>query len=317
MSYPEIKNRIQLVSPYHLEAQDTNLLGLETVVRIHVGTPFSGVVVFNSYSHFTGEFTAIHLLNETDKKIYEAREAQYRSRYPWSGELEVVWSNCLVHTSANVPGKIAYFATVENMRANKLTRTSPEMFLQRYLVNAPEDIKLAWEAEALGKILPTVLFVENDSPSDWYDVYCKGPGSCMKGSDLVEHYAHPKNNLALAYMVDDNGNISARTVVNKKTKAYARIYGNNSAVMFAASLRKLGYHHNGNDTLLGEIIYVEHRSCTCCDDTILVGPYLDCDYLSVYGGFECNDKPEGIIGEGSTVIYGTDDDGDYRCESCS
>jgi len=273
--------------------------------------------VFNSYSHFREEFMVIETFSDVDKEIYKAREAQYRPRYPWSGELERVWSNCLVHTSPNVPGKIAYFATVENLRANKTTRTSPEMFLERWLADAPEDIKVAWSAEVMGKLLPGVAFIENDDANGWQNIYDNGPHSCMKGCDLVRAYANPKNNLRLAYYQDSCGVVVNRTIVNKKTMAYARIYGKNAA-MFAAALRKLGYHHSGNETLIGEMIYVDYRSCPCCEDQVAVGPFIDCEENFVKQNTDNHEKSEGVIGKrGDRLIYSTDDEGDYRCEGCS
>lgn len=271
--------------------------------------------MFNSYAAWREEFIAVQMLNASDRKIYEAREAQYRPFYKWSGELERLWSNCLIHMSPNVPGKVAYFSSVDMLRLNRTTRTSPQMFLERYLANAPEEIKFAWEQEVLGKTLPEVKFINNDDPNGWFRIYDNGPSSCMKGCRLVECYANPRNHLALAYYERD-GHVFNRTIVNKKTMAYARIYGDHNAP-FAYALRKLGYHHSAADTLEGELIYVEQTSCCSCENSIITGPFLDCENNYVKVDYE-NERSEGRIGdEGDTVIYNSNDEGDFRCESCA
>ena len=164
---------------------------------------------------------------------YKARAKALKSRFPWSSQLLPVWNATLVHLSANVPGKVAYFANVPAMMSNRLTRTSPEMFLQRTLIYAPEEIQAAWEAEVLGKTLPTVHFVPNTEPDEWYRIYRDGPNSCMAGSHKVEQYAHPKNDLALAYVMNNLEVPTHRAIVNTKTKKYVRVYGKEAGTFIA------------------------------------------------------------------------------------
>lgn len=54
--------------------------------------------------------------------------------------------------------------------------------------------------------------------------YADGPQSCMKGKEAVRAYASP--DLAIAYVTDINGRITARTVCNTVKKTFTRIYGN-------------------------------------------------------------------------------------------
>lgn len=205
-------------------------------------------------------------------ECYKARAKALIHRFPWSDELKPVWTASLVHTSANVPGKVAYYANVKALMDNRLTRTSPEMFLARQLNCAPDHIQAAWSAEVMGKLLPTLHFVENDDPDGWYEVYDNGPHSCMQGSSYVRQYAHPKNNLALAY-VDTGYKITHRTIVNKKKKTYLRVYGKDAGY-FVAALHKAGYRQD-NDTLRDELIYIGYATCRYCDNDVEVGPYFD------------------------------------------
>jgi len=274
--------------------------------------------MFLTPSSFVANFNPEEHLQPSERAWYVARAKVARQRYPWSSALLPLFKNCLVHLSANVPGKIAYYASVPNMVAGRITRTSPEMFLQRTLVAAPGEIQAAWMTEVLGQTLPTLKFIENTDPEGWYEVYRDGPGSCMAGSKRVKQYAHPKNNLALAYITDKGGDIIHRVIVNKKKKTYLRIYGGEDVNYFVAALNAAGYTSD-MDTLNDEIIYTAYQECDDCGRDTLVGPYLD-------GGHDCVkilNPREGVIGyHGDNMNYSheeihcgcsneDDDDGEY------
>jgi hypothetical protein len=116
----------------------------------------------------------------------------------------------------------------------------------------------------------------------------------MAGSSRVRQYAHPGNNLALAFSTDDNdpeGRILNRVIVNKKKKTYLRIYSLRDVNEFVASLNKEGYKQD-NDTLEGELINLDWAPCDACGCDVLIGPYFD-------GGWDCvriKNNKEGIIG---------------------
>lgn len=239
-------------------------------------------------------FNPIEVLTAEQIECYKARVAAYRPRFIWSETLKPLFDVCLVHTSAHVPGKVAYFSSVQNMLNNQTTRTSPEMFAQRFLGNAPEHLRVAWEHEVLGKVLPEIKFIPNTEPDLWYQVYEEGPGSCMQGAHEVRQYANPKNDLALAYSQDNGGKITNRTIVNQKLKTYVRLYGRgDSNSHFAAALRKLGYTQSCA-TLKNQRVFIRHAECNNCGDPVVTGPYLDGDYVYVIALSDTNDE-EGII----------------------
>lgn len=247
----------------------------------------------------------IHL-QPSERELYAVRAKVAKQRYVWSPALLPVFKNCLIHLSANVPGKVAYFASVPNMVANRITRTSPEMFLQRSLAAAPENIQTAWVCEVMGQTLPTIHFIENDDPQGWYEVYKQGPHSCMSGSHRVRQYACTRNNLALAFATDDNdpeGDIIHRVIVNKKHKTYLRIYTEDGDTnYFVAALNKAGYKYSG-DTLHGEYVNLDWAQCDRCGCNTLVGPYLD----------GCWDRVESV-GDGVGIIAGNGDPMNYSSE---
>lgn len=245
-------------------------------------------------------YDAAKILTPAQYECYLARAAAYRPRFVWSEDLKPLFDVCLVHTSARVPGKVAYFATVQNMLENRLTRTSPEMFLDRFLRNAPDDIKFTWEQEVLGKVLPTISFVPNTDPDMWVRVYEEGPSSCMKGCDEVRQYAHPDNNLALAYYQNSSGKIINRAIVNQEKKTYVRAYGSNCNE-FVAALRKLGYCQC-DGTLKNQYVYLRWDICHNCGDDVITGPYLDGGYHRITPSAGISFE-EGIINDNGTECF--------------
>jgi len=245
--------------------------------------------MFETAAAFYPSFQIETFLSPTQLDCYKARAKAARTRYPWSDALMPVFNACLVHTSANVPGKVAYFASIPNMISNRLTRTSPEMFLERRLALAPPDIQTAWATEVLNQLLPEILFIDNQDANGWEHIYSVGPDSCMQGSGLVRQYAHPKNHLALAYQVKD-GTIVHRTIVNQKTKTYLRAYGHHDIAFFVAALQKLGYSQS-YETLKDETVHLRWAPCHRCNYEILVGPYLDGNIQ----GIKKLDRKEGVI----------------------
>jgi hypothetical protein len=245
----------------------------------------------------------IHL-QPSERELYVVRAKVAKQRYVWSPALLPVFKNCLIHLSANVPGKVAYYASVPNMVANRLTRTSPEMFLQRSLVAAPGDIQGAWIAEVMGQTLPELHFIENDNPDGWFEIYNDGPHSCMAGSRRVRQYACPQNNLALAYSVDKDDTITYRVIVNKKHKTYLRIYGDeHDKKYFVAALSKAGYTYSG-DTLHDEYINLDFAQCDNCGSNTLVGPYFD----GCWDRVQLTSKDVGIIGgNGDPMNYSNEE----------
>jgi hypothetical protein len=122
----------------------------------------------------------------------------------------------------------------------------------------------------------------------------------MAQDDKVRQYAHPRNDLALAYTRNDAGVVDNRVIVNTRTKTYVRVYGRSGVGPFVAALNKLGYHQS-NDTLMNQLIWTRYESCRGCGDDVLMGPYLDGDHQCV----RVTTGDEGIIGDrGDEMQFG-------------
>jgi hypothetical protein len=268
--------------------------------------------MFPTTTAFYPTFNIESHLTNGPLECYKARAQTLRRRFPWSKELEPVFNAYLIHLSANVPGKVAYYATVDNMVANRLTRTSPEMFFDRTLKQAPDEIRAAWSTEVLGKTLPHIEFIENTDADGWAHVYNVGPHSCMAGSEIVRVYAYPKNNLALAYLRNEDGLITHRAIVNKDRKTYLRAYGKEDQMpFFIAALNKLDYDQD-SETLHGELLQKWPVKCRECGETqSYQGPYLDgtSGYFKVS---EHNDDAVVVSSSGYDPYDGEDAD-DYYC----
>ncbi len=253
---------------------------------------------------FVPDFDPIKHLQPSEREVYAIRAKVAMQRYVWSDALLPVFKNCLVHLSPNVPGKVAYYASIPNLIANRSTRTSPEMFLRRSLVSAPGEIQAAWMSEVMGQTLPMLHFIKNNDPDGWYEVYNYGPHSCMEGSPRVRQYACPGSNLALAYSRDSDENINYRVIVNLQHKTYLRIYGaEDKKNYFVAALNKAGYTQS-SDTLHGELIRLNYVPCVACGESTLVGPYLD----GCWDLVEYTEHGIGRIGgHGETMNYSDDE----------
>jgi hypothetical protein len=275
--------------------------------------------VFNQYDHFEDEFNPLndHFMKPEDQEIYRARVLKYRPHLKWES-LDRLFTNCLFHADRNVPGKVSYFATIEALRADRVTRTSPEMFAERWLANAPYELRMLFAAEVQGKLLPEIKFIDNTDSDGGIRIYEDGPHSCMAGTTIVGNYAHPENDLALAYHATETGRIKNRCIVNKKKMKYVRIYGKDGDA-FAASLRKLGYNCDCDEALRDQKIRVQKEQCTRCEDMLIAGPYLDSghDHVKVISDDDDNDNLTGIItNEGTTPLINDNDGDGYVCNGC-
>jgi len=210
-----------------------------------------------------------------------------------------------VHASRETPGNVAFYADTDKLEADKLTSMKPGRYLSAFYgdVLTEEQIK-QWANKQLAATRPAELkFVGNDDPLGWVWVYENSAASCMRYNrsnryiDIVlkndKHpvtvYAHPENNLALAYIMlpgevedrtrfcnTDEYIVGARAIVNTARKTYLRIYGAGDVQHTAMkeALACAGYTFSG-DTLKGEKLrLVATNNGYLC-------PYLDGNYAHI------------------------------------
>ena len=164
----------------------------------------------------------------------------------------------MVHVSEDDKTQVAFTQDEGKLLRNIQTRMKPGRYLMKYFGPESDNPVLSeaeckmWADRQLAAVEPVELhFAKNTQPNVWEWVYENSPNSCMRynrnsryldyGLDGVNHpvraYAHPDNDLALAYImrpgfVEDHGVyaqtdsyvVAARTIVNLKRKSWLRIY---------------------------------------------------------------------------------------------
>ena len=210
-----------------------------------------------------------------------------------------------VHASHETPGNVAFYADTDKLEADKLTSMKPGRYLAAFYgdILSADEIK-QWANKQVAATRPADLkFVGNDDPLGWVWVYENSAASCMRynrpnryinsglKNDMhpVTVYAHPENNLALAYIMlpgevedrtrfcnTDEYIVGARAIVNTARKTYLRIYGACDVryIAMREALECAGYTHS-DDTLKDEKLrLVDVDGGYLC-------PYLDGNYASV------------------------------------
>ena len=245
-----------------------------------------------------------------------------------------------VHASRETPGNVAFYADTDRLEADKLTSMKAGRYLSVFYgdVLTAEQIK-QWANKQIVDTQPAELkFVGNNDPLGWVWVYENSTPSCMrynrssrylnaglKGNrHPVTVYAHPENNLALAYTMlpgktedrtvncdRDEYVVGSRAIVNTQNKTYLRIYGAGD-VQYAAmkeALERVGY------TQSSSVLYKEKLRLVEVEDGYLC-PYLDGDhvYVRVHSSHLLVGNDGICAHETRGYVSGdADDDGEDRC----
>ena len=270
-------------------------------------------------------------------KIYPVARADRWKEPVWQNE---AWYQdsmyCVLHqthVSADDPNLIAYTQNGDKLMRNIQTRTKPGKYLQQFFGNVLTSDQIRYWAEmhqiANGKC--DLNFVPNTDPDGWEWVYENAVGfsSCMMynhpngrhlasglyGEDHpVRAYAHPDNNLALAWIgtgVVGNGSVVARAIVNTKTKEYVRLYGDSR---LQTVLEAAGFTHSGG-CLRDQVIHAawsdDHESYIC--------PYLDGHYTNVEKGVDRMGRSIFTVGDDGVdgqMANGLVSGKEYACDEC-
>jgi len=175
------------------------------------------------------------------------------------------------------------------------TKTTIGRFLNKFTDMNQEEIKSISEEFSAKYGSKKLFLIPNTDPDGWEAVYESAVGftSCMQYArdnryldarcygefHPVRAYAHPDNDLALAYMANRewDGNMKgfkvyARSIVNVKNKTFLRVYGNDS---FVHLLESKGYTNSSLTINRQKLKKVE------LDSGEIVCPYLDGDVVRV------------------------------------
>lgn len=235
------------------------------------------------------------------------------------------------------PGNTGQIAYTQNAAAGVMDRQAvmrAGRFIRQYARPGLNDEAVKQLAAVVAAHLSSD-FHHSTKREDYARVYMEGPSSCMSygpdGKEFrhlivdgkfvhpTEVYAHPENDLELVWCEID-GNVIARTIVNKHRMQYPRIYAKESVARaesrLADYLEGLGYtrhdHALSNQKLL-RISPDKHPRAIICPyiDSHNMGVDIYEDHLIV-GGYESANHETGCLSE-----YDTSRDDTWECDCCS
>lgn len=185
-----------------------------------------------------------------------------------------------VHVSLMNPLQIAHYPTLKHLRDGREVVTKLGKYLtsfKDFIGMTEAEIKDAVEkynAIVASRTGWEVKYIESTDGNGFVRIYrdCLA-GSCMKGVDAVEVYAHEKSVIRLAYIQSLAGDILARCLVREDVKEYIRVYpdanGSTEGKYLQQYLKANGYTHGNLEGCLLQMI--EHDD----EDDIFVAPYID------------------------------------------
>ena len=290
-----------------------------------------------------GTYTAERVMPELGK----AYESRVRKSYDWDCDVfsaarwkmrdhdSHMYLTHLVHVSEVDNTQVAFTPDARSLIADKQIRMRPGKYLTKYwgsgslrpLFSDDEVRDMVERLTALNT--PRELhLIPNTDPDGWEWVYENSPPSCMRYNrdsrylkdglygryHPVRLYAHPDNDLALAYIMVDGRSapkdytfwsdedeyvIAARAIVNVDLKTYLRIYcsGDTDATrVMETTLAKAGFTQS-HDTLAGQKLV--RRTY----DGRIICPYLDGNYIYVEDEGDClTISRDGLDGQNSNGL---------------
>ena len=175
------------------------------------------------------------------------------------------------------PKFIGYFETEDKGKRDIPTQMRVGKYLAKFYGQHYDNEKIkAIVSDHLFLHSPPILKFAEDDPDLIEHIYENGPKSCMVRSrgyvegnktHPVRAYASP--DIGLAY-IEKGDRFTARTVYNRKTRAYTRIYGDST--MLTSMLKEAGFHMH-EAALRGCRLLRTPLDPT--DPNIVLMPYLD------------------------------------------
>lgn len=293
-----------------------NVINIETgeVINIFDDGATASRFVSERNQAFAGASMTVRYRIVRQNVVSDAWKAREQARFANGTYRTIPWYNedwnkqeHYCHVSNDDDGKIAFTNTAEDGERDKQTRMNPGRYLSRYYgeVLSQDEIR-AWCGRFDVENNKRALLFASDSDSI-EQVYKSGPRSCMAHD--VDYYSSPvhptrvygSGDFACAYILNEDGDISARVIVAPERKVYGRIYGDYSRLRLL--LEEAGYScgQDEDDWDGLRLLRIEARDG-------FVAPYFDPPMTSVRdngqylvvdcnGLIECNET-NGIANEG-------------------
>jgi hypothetical protein len=185
---------------------------------------------------------------------------------PWATALAPIPGH-YVHVSATMPGMVAYTPDAKKGARDLKVRVKPGRYLAKFYPDLSNEQVRSYQAQVENGGLKFAT-----TEAEIVKVYTTGPNSCMSKS--ADHYwcapyhptaAYADGDLAVAYLENDKGAITARGVVWPKKKRYTVLYGD--YLRLEARLRALGYSR-------GNFVGAKLKAIWLAPDSVVL-PFID------------------------------------------
>lgn len=233
------------------------------------------------------------------KESWVARITQCEHHYP--------------HVSKKKAGLMAYTQDAMKGMLDCQTALRPGVYLSRYYPGLGGTLIQEWTSRFAAEHGAGIVKFTQD-PDVIEQVYNNGPESCMSyNAENFSSREHPVRvygggpDLALAYMEEADGGISARALCWPEKKIFGRIYGDE--VRLNCAMQALGYQFGYlNGARFQKVVYEKRRN-----RTVYVVPYIDhVGAARVDGDYLVFDKQGSICGTNTNGLSS----GGYACTSC-
>lgn len=197
----------------------------------------------------TMELTKAFKFEWRDRQLLRLKAGLHRP-VPWHADMDPIPDH-FVHISTKDPDQVAFTETAKKGERDITTSMKPGRYLQKFYGDKlSKDQIHRIQARVVGDV-GVVRFAK--TPKEIVDIYVRHATACMRFSADSGQWGYGKHpcevygnsDLQLAYMVDMNGNPTARVLVWPDKKLYGRLYGDIHRI--SAQLRALGYEHKRLD----------------------------------------------------------------------
>jgi hypothetical protein len=272
------------------------------------------------------KFQVRPIAQETDWRAREQhrfKTGEYKP-LPWAGLLEPIPDH-FAHVSPTDQHQVEFTENEEKGRVDAKTLLPPSRYLLKYYPDMDDVERRALHALFEGETdVTTVHFATEQDEIE--QVYVDGPESCM--AHETDYYAssmHPTRvyaagDLAIAYLRNDRGEITHRTLVWPEKKIFGRVYPDFDREPLIYALRRLGYVYSYFGFTGARLLAIEDQGEW--DDEWFEGyiaPYLDVVHradVSDDGNYLIL-NPKGMLNlHQQSGIAEETGPGMYRCRSC-
>lgn len=298
------------------------------------------------YSRHIGEKLCVKPIVDEE---WRAREVQrmHRKDYrmlPWAGsnwwiDAYPIWKDHYPHASLERPGYIAYTKNEEDGAKDKQSMLRPGAYLNKYFTRHMEIYGLN-QKQIVDQFMTMYGPIDVKFATTEVDIvktFDRGPQTCIAYGKRWPKDIHPATiyaagDLAIAYIGDLDGKVSARAVVWPERKIHSRIYGD--VARLTQGLTRLGYQWSppiGARLKRVQLEATEYKNGRI-PEGCFVAPYIDKKNQQGGGHLSVMDKDDHLVicvdnepgshhcglAEGATGLYvpRLDEHPRFVCDNC-